>query len=112
VVRESIHESLSREAEFNVVGEASDGEEAVRMAQKLVPDVILMDISMPVLNGIEATRQIKSRLPATRVIALSGYEEEDLAEAMRAAGADGYLKKTVRAQALIDAILETPAMMA
>ena len=104
VVRESIHESLSREAEFNVVGEASDGEEAVRMAQKLVPDVILMDISMPVLNGIEATRQIKSFQPSVAILILTAYDDEQYIFSVLSAGAAGYLLKDIGMQELVEAI--------
>ena len=104
VVRESIHESLSREAEFDVVGEASDGEEAVRLAQKLVPDVILMDISMPVLNGIEATRQIKLFQPSVAILILTAYDDEQYIFSVLSAGAAGYLLKDVGMQELVEAI--------
>jgi DNA-binding NarL/FixJ family response regulator len=104
VVRESIRESLSREAEFNVVGEASDGEEAVRLAQKLVPDVILMDISMPVLNGIEATRRIKSFQPSVAILILTAYDDEQYIFSVLSAGAAGYLLKDVGMQELVEAI--------
>jgi len=104
VVRESIHESLSREPEFNVVGEASDGEEAVRLAQKLVPDVILMDISMPVLNGIEATRQIKLFQPSVAILILTAYDDEQYVFSVLSAGAAGYLLKDVGMQELVEAI--------
>ncbi len=104
VVRESIHESLSREPEFNVVGEARDGEEAVRLAQNLVPDVILMDISMPVLNGIEATRRIKSFQPSVAILILTAYDDEQYVFSVLSAGAAGYLLKDVGMQELIEAI--------
>ena len=70
VVRESIHQSLEREPNFTVVGEAGDGEEAVRMARELKPDVIVMDISLPKINGIEATKQIKAFQPSAIVLGL------------------------------------------
>ena len=104
VVRESIHESLSREPEFDVVGEARDGEEAVRLAQKLVPDVILMDISMPVLNGIEATRRIKSFQPSVAILILTAYDDEQYVFSVLSAGAAGYLLKDVGMQELVEAI--------
>jgi len=104
VVRESIHESLSREPEFNVVGEARDGEEAVSLAQKLVPDVILMDISMPVLNGIEATRRIKLLQPSVAILILTAYDDEQYIFSVLSAGAAGYLLKDVGMQELVEAI--------
>ncbi|NIR15797.1 MAG: response regulator transcription factor, partial [Desulfobacterales bacterium] len=64
LVMESIHQSLEREANFTVIGEATDGEEAVQMARELKPDVIVMDISLPGINGIEATKQIKAFQPS------------------------------------------------
>ena len=71
VVRESIRQFLEREAELKVVGEASDGEEAVQLASQLKPDVIIMDISMPKLNGIEPTTQIKAPQPAATILILT-----------------------------------------
>ncbi len=104
VVRESIRQSLEREPNFRVVGEASDGEEAVQMAGQLRPDVIIMDISMPKLNGIEATKQIKASHPSAVVLILTAYDYEQYIFPLLSAGAAGYLLKDVSSRELINAI--------
>jgi DNA-binding NarL/FixJ family response regulator len=92
LLRQGLRRAME-EAGFAVVGEAGDGEEALRMAEELRPDVILMDLTMPVLGGIEATRLMSQRCPEARVVVLSMHgEEETVAQAMRA-GAVGYLTK-------------------
>ena len=104
VVRESIRQFLGREANFEVVGEAGDGEEAVRMVSQLKPDVIVMDISMPKLNGIEATKQIKALQPSAVVLILTAYDYEQYIFPLLEAGAAGYLLKDVSSRELISAI--------
>jgi len=104
VVRESIRRFLERKANFEVVGEAGDGEEAVQMASQLKPDVIVMDISMPKLNGIEATRQIKALQPSAVVLILTAYDYEQYIFPLLEAGAAGYLLKDVSSRELISAI--------
>jgi DNA-binding NarL/FixJ family response regulator len=86
------------------VGEASDGEEAVHLAQELIPDAILMDISMPKMNGLEATRIIHAEFPHIRIIGLSMYDEDDQAEAMLDAGASAYRSKSSNTDRLLAAI--------
>lgn len=104
VVRESIRQSLEREPNFKVVGEANDGEEAVRMTRELKPDVIIMDISMPKLNGIEATKQIKAFRPSAVILILTAYDFEQYIFPLLSAGAAGYLLKDVSSRELINAI--------
>ncbi|UCC90785.1 MAG: response regulator transcription factor [Dehalococcoidia bacterium] len=104
VVRESIRQFLEREASFKVVGEAGDGEEAVQMVSQLKPDVIIMDISMPKLNGIEATKQIKALQPSAVVLILTAYDYEQYIFPLLEAGAAGYLLKDVSSRELIRAI--------
>jgi NarL family two-component system response regulator LiaR len=104
IVRESIRQALERKPEFKVVGEASDGEEAVKMARELSPDVVIMDISMPKLNGIEATKQIKANQPSIAILALTAYDYEQYIFPLLAAGAAGYLLKDVNSRELINAI--------
>jgi len=104
VVRESIHQCLEREANFTVVGEAGDGEEAVRMARELKPDVIIMDISLPKINGIEATKQIKAFHPSAIVLGLTAYDYEQYIFPLLEAGAAGYLLKDISSRELINAI--------
>jgi len=104
VVRESIRKSLEAQAQFNVVGEASDGEEAVRLALKLQPDVIIMDISMPKLNGIEATKQIKAMQPTSTILILTAYDYDQYIFPLLSAGAAGYLLKDISSRELIEAI--------
>ena len=104
VVRESIRQLLEREANFKVIGEAGDGDEAVRMAHELKPDVIIMDISMPKFNGIEATKQIKARQPSSTILILTAYDYEQYIFPLLEAGAAGYLLKDVGSHELIEAI--------
>ncbi len=104
IVREGTRELLQHQPDMKVVGEASDGEEAVILAKQLKPDVIVMDIAMPKLNGIEATKQIKKFRPATAVLILTAYDTDQYIMALLEAGAAGYLLKSVRGNQLIDAI--------
>lgn len=94
MMREGLQRIIEEEDDLTVVGEASDGEEAVKLAQETYPDVIIMDVNMPGMNGIEATREIISEAPQVRVIGLSFQEEKNVAEAMRSAGASAYLTKS------------------
>lgn len=102
--RKGVRSVLESEADFLVVGEASDGCEAITLAEETKPDIILMDITMPVCSGLEATRQIKSFLPDTRIIILTISEAEaDLFEAVKS-GAQGYIQKDVNAADLVPAL--------
>jgi len=104
LVRQGTRELLEREEDMQVVAEAGDGEEAVRLAASKHPDVAIMDISMPRLNGIEATAQIKTRNPATAVLVLTAYDDDQYIFALLEAGAAGYLLKDVQASELIKAV--------
>ena len=104
VVRESIRQSIERQSNFSVVGEAGDGEEAVRMTKELKPDVIIMDISLPKLNGIEATKQIKALQPSAIILVLTAYDYEQYIFPLLEAGAAGYLLKDISSRELISAI--------
>jgi PAS domain S-box-containing protein len=104
VVRQGIGNLLSDEPDIEIVGSAADGQEAVEFAARLLPDVILMDMSMPKLNGVEATRIIHNDWPEIRIIGLSMFEETERAQAMRDAGAVDYITKSGPAEAMIDVI--------
>jgi response regulator RpfG family c-di-GMP phosphodiesterase len=88
-----LRELISRDPELELVGEAADGAQGLELAWKLVPDVVLMDVEMPVLDGVEATRQLRKRLPGTRVIALTSDESEETVVRMVEAGAGSYVLK-------------------
>jgi DNA-binding NarL/FixJ family response regulator len=101
VLRQALRLLLEVHPEIEVVGDAANGREAMDAAEKLLPDVILMDMVMPGLNGLEATRQIRRRLPKTKVLILTGYmEDEQIVSALRA-GASGYVVKKSDATELI-----------
>ena len=104
VVREGLAELLRREADIEVVGEAGDGEDCVRQVKTLKPDIVLMDIAMPGVNGIEATKQIKTSVPQTRILVLTAYDNPEFVTAAIDAGAAGYLLKNVRRKELTTAI--------
>lgn len=104
VVREGIRMILTASDEFAVVGEAGDGETAVRLAQALRPDVVVMDIAMPRLNGVEATRQIKTLIPQTHVLILTMHEDESYIFTLLSLGASGYVFKRSAATELVEAV--------
>lgn len=104
VVRDGTRQILERDPAITVVGEAADGAQVVRLAEQLAPDVVLLDVALPVMNGIEATRLIRSRPDAPYVLLLSAYDDQDYVVAAIEAGASGYLLKTASAQDVVAAI--------
>ena len=104
VVREGTRRILEQEPDMEVVGEAGDGEEAVNLATSLKPDVAIIDIAMPKLDGIEATKRIKATWPSINVLILSAYDDDQFIFSLLEAGAAGYLLKSIRSRELIDAI--------
>jgi len=104
VVREGTRKLLESQPDFEVVGEAGDGEEAVELTKQLHPEVVIMDITMPKLSGIEATKQIKALYPSMAVLVLTGYDYDEYVFALIEAGAAGYLLKEATGDELIDAI--------
>jgi len=109
VVRQGLATLLSEQRDIQFVGEAANGREAVDLASRLQPDVVVMDVSMPLMNGDEATRQMKLHVPGTRVVALSMHAEDGMIERMRRAGADSYILKTAPVDELLAAIRGEPA---
>jgi DNA-binding NarL/FixJ family response regulator len=106
IVREGMRTLLDLGDDFEVVGEARNGREAVELVRKLRPDVVVMDIAMPQLNGFEATRQILQAAPATKVLVLSAHSDDEYVAHMAAIGALGYLVKQNSGQVLVHAIKE------
>ncbi|MGA2158595.1 MAG: response regulator transcription factor [Dehalococcoidia bacterium] len=104
VVREGTRRLLESQEDFEVVGEASDGIEAVDLAKKYKPEIVIMDVSMPRLNGIEATKQIKALYPNMAILVLTGYDDDEYVFALLEAGAAGYLLKESSGEELIEAI--------
>jgi DNA-binding NarL/FixJ family response regulator len=104
LVRKGLADLLREQEKIEIVLEAGDGSEAVDLCQRSDVDVVVMDVTMPRLDGIEATRRIKQSRPRTRVIGLSMHEDADMAKAMLEAGAAAYFRKDAPAAALISAI--------
>jgi two-component system, NarL family, response regulator LiaR len=104
LLRQGTAELLQHEADIEIAGEANDGEEAVRLAIEYKPDIILMDVRMPLLSGVEATRRIRAELPNIHVLVLTAYDDEQYIFALLQAGASGYLLKTAPIGDLIRAI--------
>jgi DNA-binding NarL/FixJ family response regulator len=104
VVREGTRQILEQESDLEVVAEASDGEEAVKLTGSSKPNVAIIDISMPKVDGIEATRQIKALYPAVAVLILTAYDDDQFVFSLLEAGAAGYLLKNIRGRELINAV--------
>jgi DNA-binding NarL/FixJ family response regulator len=104
VVRQGLRSLLKADGQFDLVGEATNGREGVKLARALRPDVTLMDIAMPVLNGLEATRQILAANPSAKVIILSAHSDDEYVERAVAVGVAGFLAKQSSAEILAEAI--------
>ncbi|MFC1939326.1 response regulator [Chloroflexota bacterium] len=104
LLREGTRQLLEKEGDIEIIGEAGDGEEAIELVKKMKPDVAIVDIAMPKLNGIEVTKQIKAISPGTAVLILTGYEYDQYVFALLEAGALGYLLKDVPGQEVINAV--------
>lgn len=104
VVRDGIRARLESSADFKVVGEAVNGREALQKVEELKPDVVLMDISMPVMNGMDAARYLREKFPDTKVIILTMHEHKEYIQGVIRCGAQGYIVKDVSAQEMISAI--------
>ena len=106
VVRQGLRALLAAEEDIEIIGEAENGRQALQLVKKLLPDVVVMDIAMPVLNGVEATRQITRYVPSVKVLVLSTYSNDEYVEQLTEAGAAGYLVKQTAANDLLKAIRE------
>jgi len=106
VVRQGLRALLAAEGDIDIVGEAENGRQAIQLVKKLLPDVAVIDIAMPVLNGLEATRQITRCAPSTKVLILSSYSDDEYVQQLTEAGAAGYLVKQTAANDLLKAIRE------
>ena len=104
ILRMGLASLLGRKGDFEIVGEAADGDEAVRKAQKLAPDVVIMDLMMPVTDGVEATRQIRERLPGTKVVILTTFGTADGIAHALSAGANGAVLKSTDFSDLVNAV--------
>jgi NarL family two-component system response regulator LiaR len=104
VVREGTRTLLEREKDMVVVGEASDGEEAVKIIEEKKPDVAILDIAMPKLSGIEVTRLVKPKLPSLAILILTSYDNDEYVFALLEAGAAGYLLKDVPGREIVEAV--------
>ena len=104
ILREGLKALLNSDPQFDIIGEAADGREAVRRVEKLGPDLILMDLSMPRMSGMEAIREIKNRYPETRIIALTVHKTDEYLHTTLQAGADGYVLKDATHDELVLAI--------
>src|SRR5215510_7584557 len=106
VVRQGLRALLAAEGDIEIVGEAENGRQAIQLVKKLLPDVAVIDIAMPVLNGLEATRQITKQIPQTKVLILSSYSDDEYVQQLTEAGAAGYLVKQTAANDLLKGIRE------
>ncbi len=104
MVREALHTILERELDMTVVGEAGDGFATLKLARELAPNVVVLDIGMPELNGIEVSARLRRHLPAVKIIALSAHTERRYVLEMLKAGADGYVAKAAAGRGLVNAI--------
>ena len=104
VMRQGLIRLMTGQPNIQVVGEAANGQEAIERVRQLKPDVVVMDVAMPEMDGIEATRRIKAEFPTVRVIGLSMYQEEQFANSMRQAGAEAFVSKTASSTELLEAI--------
>jgi DNA-binding NarL/FixJ family response regulator len=104
ILRDGIRSLLERQEDIHVVGEAANGREAIERVQALLPDLVLMDVSMPEMDGLEATRQIKARFPQVRVLILTQHDDHEYVEPMLRAGASGYVLKRSGGREVVTAI--------
>lgn len=104
VVREGTRKMLEREADLEVVAEAGDGEEAVKLVGESMPDIVIMDINMPKLDGIEATKRIKLLYPKVSILILSAYDDDQFVFSLIEGGAAGYLLKSASGREIVDAV--------
>ena len=104
LLREALRNVLQKQPDFEVIGEAGDGEEAVSLTTELIPDIVIMDISMPNLDGLEATRRIKAACPSVAVLVLTVHKDIEYIFGVLQAGASGYLTKTVYGDEVTNAV--------
>ena len=104
ILRQGTRQLLEHEPDIEVVGEASDGAEAVELVSKLKPDIVIIDVAMPHMNGIEATKKIKEILPGTKILVLTGYDYDEYIFSLLEIGAAGYLLKDVSGDDLVGAV--------
>lgn len=104
LVRESLADSLGRQGDMEIVGQASDGLEALELARRIHPDVVVMDVSMPNMSGLHATQRMTIEMPGVRIVGLSMHASQEMARAMRSAGAAAYLSKEASVSALIGVV--------